>query len=78
MFAFVLVLDECGPRDFYPSIGGVMLKTQSLPACVRSRPRPVSTSDDPSELYAKVSGADNFIFRHNKFMSKNKISEEFL
>lgn len=64
MFAFVLVLDECGPRDFYPSIGGVMLKTQSLPACVRSRPRPVSTSDDPSELYAKVSGADNFIFRH--------------
>uniref|UniRef100_A0A1B6LAM6 Uncharacterized protein n=1 Tax=Graphocephala atropunctata TaxID=36148 RepID=A0A1B6LAM6_9HEMI len=47
-------LDEFGSRDLYPSVGGVMLKTQSLPACVRSRPRPLSTSDDLSELYAKV------------------------
>jgi len=53
-YASSSMLDECGSRDLYPSVGGVMLKTQSLPACVRSRPRPVSTADDLSELYAKV------------------------
>ncbi|XP_054282164.1 uncharacterized protein LOC128999606 [Macrosteles quadrilineatus] len=53
-YASSSILDEYGSRNLYPSVGGVMLKTQSLPACVRSRPRPVSTADDLSELYAKV------------------------
>uniref|UniRef100_A0A1B6FQL4 Uncharacterized protein n=1 Tax=Cuerna arida TaxID=1464854 RepID=A0A1B6FQL4_9HEMI len=53
-YASSSVLDEYGSRDLYPSVGGVMLKTQSLPACVRTRPRPISTADDLSELYAKV------------------------
>lgn len=31
------------------------LKTRSLPAWVRSKPRPLSTEDDLNDLYAKVS-----------------------
>lgn len=54
----LIVLDDCGSRRdiFAPSIGGTILKTQSLPACVRSKTRPLSTADDPAELYAKVRG----------------------
>jgi len=50
------ILDECGgSREMYLSpFGGTMMKTQSLPACVRNKPRPLSTADDISELYAKV------------------------
>lgn len=53
-YASSSVLDECGSRQMYPTVGGVMLKTQSLPSCVRTRPRPISTADDAAELYAKV------------------------
>lgn len=55
-YASSSILDECGSRRdiFAPSIGGTILKTQSLPACVRSKTRPLSTADDPAELYAKV------------------------
>lgn len=49
----------------YPSsLGGTMLKTQSLPACVRSKPRPLSNADDPAELYAKVIKPSKCILKH--------------
>ncbi|RZF32148.1 hypothetical protein LSTR_LSTR004011 [Laodelphax striatellus] len=49
------VLDHYGSRNLFPpSYGATMLKTRSLPACVRSKARPHSTADDPAELYAKV------------------------
>lgn len=49
------ILDECGSRDMYLSpFSGAVMKTQSLPACVRNKARPLSTADDLSELYAKV------------------------
>lgn len=61
------VLDECGSRRdiFAPSIGGTILKTQSLPACVRSKTRPLSTADDPAELYAKVRNVLDLVFVMN-------------
>ncbi|XP_066900922.1 uncharacterized protein [Halyomorpha halys] len=49
------ILDECGSREMYLSpFSGAVMKTQSLPACVRNKARPISTADDLSELYAKV------------------------
>uniref|UniRef100_A0A069DYP1 Putative conserved plasma membrane protein n=1 Tax=Panstrongylus megistus TaxID=65343 RepID=A0A069DYP1_9HEMI len=49
------ILEESGSREVYLSpFGGTMMKTQSLPACVRNKARPLSTADDLSELYAKV------------------------
>jgi len=43
------------------------LKTRSLPAWVRSKPRPLSTEDDLNDLYAKVSYAPSvwMIFLHS-------------
>ncbi|XP_014253200.1 uncharacterized protein LOC106668731 isoform X1 [Cimex lectularius] len=49
------ILEECSNEIYLSPFGGcTMLKTQSLPACVRSKSRPLSTADDISELYAKV------------------------
>ncbi|XP_075213066.1 uncharacterized protein LOC142319556 isoform X1 [Lycorma delicatula] len=54
-YASSSVLDEYGSRNLFPpTYGATMLKTRSLPACVRSKARPHSTVDDPAELYAKV------------------------
>lgn len=47
------VLDEVSTKD--EDISSVpTLKTRSLPAWVRSKPRPLSTEDDLNDLYAKV------------------------
>lgn len=47
------VLDEVSTKD--EEISSVpTLKTRSLPAWVRSKPRPLSTEDDLNDLYAKV------------------------
>lgn len=56
---FFPVLEEssnCSSKEVYlsPFNGGLMMKTQSLPACVRNKARPLSTADDAAELYAKV------------------------
>lgn len=50
----VSVLDEVGTKEEATS-GEPTLKTRSLPAWVRSKPRPLSTEDDINDLYAKVS-----------------------
>lgn len=56
--ASTTILEEssCSSKEAYlsPFNGGLILKTQSLPACVRNKSRPLSTADDLSELYAKV------------------------
>lgn len=49
----MLVLDEVGTKDDIAS-DEPTLKTRSLPAWVRSKPRPLSTEDDINDLYAKV------------------------
>ncbi|BES88812.1 Hypothetical protein NTJ_01619 [Nesidiocoris tenuis] len=58
MAASTTILEESstGSKEVYlsPFNGGLMMKTQSLPACVRNKTRPLSTADDVSELYAKV------------------------
>lgn len=46
------ILDEVGTREDSP--GTSSLKTRSLPAWVRSKPRPLSNEDDLNDLYAKV------------------------
>lgn len=50
---FLTVLDEFGTKDDTIT-GESALKTRSLPAWVRSKPRPLSTEDDLNDLYAKV------------------------
>lgn len=47
-------MDEFGSKD-ESTTGESALKTRSLPAWVRSKPRPLSTEDDLNDLYAKVS-----------------------
>lgn len=51
---FFTVLDEVSNKD-EQNTGEPTLKTRSLPAWVRSKPRPLSTEDDINDLYAKVS-----------------------
>lgn len=46
----MLVLDNCHNWDGK----SVSLRTRSLPTHVRNKKRPFSTSDNLSELYAKV------------------------
>jgi hypothetical protein len=54
LFQFLsLVLDEVGTKEEQNS-NEPTLKTRSLPAWVRSKPRPLSTEDDLNDLYAKV------------------------
>ncbi|XP_044742940.1 uncharacterized protein LOC123305319 [Chrysoperla carnea] len=54
-YASSSILDEVGTKEDEPSSAeGTTLKTRSLPAWVRSKPRPLSTEDDLAELYAKV------------------------
>lgn len=48
------VLDEVGSKEEATPSGESTLKTRSLPAWVRSKPRPLSTEDDLNDLYAKV------------------------
>lgn len=50
---FATVLDEVGYKEDQ-STRDPTLKTRSLPAWVRSKPRPLSTEDDLNDLYAKV------------------------
>nr|XP_023015101.1 uncharacterized protein LOC111504666 [Leptinotarsa decemlineata] len=52
-YASSSILDEVGDKDEQSS-GEPTLKTRSLPAWVRSKPRPLSTEDDINDLYAKV------------------------
>ncbi|KAJ8921048.1 hypothetical protein NQ315_015844 [Exocentrus adspersus] len=52
-YASSSILDEVGAKDEQAS-GEPTLKTRSLPAWVRSKPRPLSTEDDINDLYAKV------------------------
>lgn len=54
LIKYISVLDEFGSKEEAPS-GESTLKTRSLPAWVRSKPRPLSTEDDLNDLYAKVS-----------------------
>lgn len=59
---FVVVLDEVGCKDSTNQTSNneePTLKTRSLPAWVRSKPRPLSTEDDLNDLYAKVSYTRN-------------------
>lgn len=51
-YASSSILDEVGGKDDESSSNA--LKTRSLPAWVRSKPRPLSTEDDLNDLYAKV------------------------
>ncbi|XP_071052988.1 uncharacterized protein [Onthophagus taurus] len=55
-YASSSILDEVSTKDEECQIGGgsTTLKTRSLPAWVRSKPRPLSTEDDLTDLYAKV------------------------
>lgn len=53
MCMFITVLDEVGYKEDQ-NTGEPSLKTRSLPAWVRSKPRPLSTEDDLNDLYAKV------------------------
>lgn len=46
------MLDEAGSKE--DGTNEPSLKTRSLPAWVRSKPRPLSTEDDLNDLYAKV------------------------
>ncbi|XP_018331348.1 uncharacterized protein LOC108741158 isoform X2 [Agrilus planipennis] len=48
-YASSSILDEVNSKE-----GEATLKTRSLPAWVRSKPRPLSTEDDLNDLYAKV------------------------
>lgn len=59
-FNFAIVLDEVGSKEDAPA-GESTLKTRSLPAWVRSKPRPLSTEDDLNDLYAKVSNCGGCI-----------------
>ncbi|XP_019871236.1 uncharacterized protein LOC109599662 isoform X2 [Aethina tumida] len=52
-YASSSILDEVGVKD-EDTMGEPTLKTRSLPAWVRSKPRPLSTEDDLNDLYAKV------------------------
>ncbi|XP_044752238.1 uncharacterized protein LOC123312084 isoform X2 [Coccinella septempunctata] len=52
-YASSSILDEVSSKDEDIS-SGPTLKTRSLPAWVRSKPRPLSTEDDLNDLYAKV------------------------
>ncbi|CAG9854859.1 unnamed protein product [Phyllotreta striolata] len=52
-YASSSILDEVGTKEDKVS-GEPSLKTRSLPAWVRSKPRPLSTEDDINDLYAKV------------------------
>lgn len=49
----IAVLDDVGAIGT-ETPGEPTLKTRSLPAWVRSKPRPLSTEDDLNDLYAKV------------------------
>ncbi|KAK9890496.1 hypothetical protein WA026_010577 [Henosepilachna vigintioctopunctata] len=53
-YASSSILDEVNSKDEDISSSGPTLKTRSLPAWVRSKPRPLSTEDDLNDLYAKV------------------------
>ncbi|KAK9754401.1 hypothetical protein QE152_g1246 [Popillia japonica] len=53
-YASSSILDEVGTKDDDEAQGTTTLKTRSLPAWVRSKPRPLSTEDDLNDLYAKV------------------------
>ncbi|XP_050307629.1 uncharacterized protein LOC126744291 isoform X2 [Anthonomus grandis grandis] len=54
-YASSSILDEVGSKDSeIPDSEEPTLKTRSLPAWVRSKPRPLSTEDDLNDLYAKV------------------------
>uniref|UniRef100_T1IR06 Uncharacterized protein n=1 Tax=Strigamia maritima TaxID=126957 RepID=T1IR06_STRMM len=56
LYASSSVLDETSDKTFpHAQLSEAVLKTRSLPAWVRARPRPLSTEDDLSDLYAKVS-----------------------
>lgn len=63
LFNFATVLDEVGSKEEAPA-GESTLKTRSLPAWVRSKPRPLSTEDDLNDLYAKVSDCGGFNLRY--------------
>ncbi|XP_017775454.1 PREDICTED: uncharacterized protein LOC108561862 isoform X2 [Nicrophorus vespilloides] len=52
-YASSSILDEVSGKDSEIS-PSTTLKTRSLPAWVRSKPRPLSTEDDLNDLYAKV------------------------
>ncbi|XP_056630415.1 uncharacterized protein LOC130441003 [Diorhabda sublineata] len=52
-YASSSILDEVSTKDDKLT-GEPTLKTRSLPAWVRSKPRPLSTEDDINDLYAKV------------------------
>jgi hypothetical protein len=52
-YASSSILDEVGTKEEQNS-NEPTLKTRSLPAWVRSKPRPLSTEDDLNDLYAKV------------------------
>jgi len=52
-YASSSILDEVGSKDNDGS-PSTTLKTRSLPAWVRNKPRPLSTEDDLNDLYAKV------------------------
>lgn len=54
--AIVSVLDELDGETAMDA-----LKTRSLPAFLRPKPRPLSTEDDLQQLYAKVTNNDNKI-----------------
>ncbi|KAF5275695.1 hypothetical protein FQA39_LY06807 [Lamprigera yunnana] len=49
-YASSSILDDVSSKED----GASALKTRSLPAWVRSKPRPLSTEDDLNDLYAKV------------------------
>ncbi|KAK5647122.1 hypothetical protein RI129_005586 [Pyrocoelia pectoralis] len=49
-YASSSILDDVNAKEE----GASALKTRSLPAWVRSKPRPLSTEDDINDLYAKV------------------------
>ncbi|XP_066246775.1 uncharacterized protein [Euwallacea similis] len=54
-YASSSILDEvCGKDEGSQTSDEPALKTRSLPAWVRSKPRPLSTEDDLNDLYAKV------------------------
>ncbi|XP_030746695.1 uncharacterized protein LOC115875393 isoform X2 [Sitophilus oryzae] len=56
-YASSSILDEFGSKekdDELQNSDEPTLKTRSLPAWVRSKPRPLSTEDDLNDLYAKV------------------------
>ncbi|XP_076270554.1 uncharacterized protein LOC143202716 isoform X2 [Rhynchophorus ferrugineus] len=56
-YASSSILDEFGTKDKDDELQSSeepTLKTRSLPAWVRSKPRPLSTEDDLNDLYAKV------------------------